>query len=270
VALSGIQTMATIFYREKMLDPLLSVLILPEVLDGSKWAKGKLWFMDPDQKYILRLFNTVGTIFFYNTTQVKPGELTLAKELLDPKWKGKIVTADPTVPGSGSNDAARLYMQMGEDFIKKLYIDQKPRVIRDRRNVTDAFIHGAYPIALSASSDELLPLVKEGLPFKAVYELPDLPGTVSAGVGEVALLKNAPHPNAARLFVNWIASKEGLENFSRARAETPTRNDIDLSYLSPDVVPKSDKEYFDTYDWDFTLTKKEEVRLRMKDLRIGQ
>jgi hypothetical protein len=60
VALSGIQTMAAIFYREKMLDPIDdTVLIHPDVTQGKYWKTGKPWFMDPEGKYILRLFNTV-------------------------------------------------------------------------------------------------------------------------------------------------------------------------------------------------------------------
>src|SRR3954469_3937980 len=51
-ALSGMLTMASIFYTEKMLDPLRPVLLDPEVTDGSKWKSGKLWFIDPDDKYI--------------------------------------------------------------------------------------------------------------------------------------------------------------------------------------------------------------------------
>jgi iron(III) transport system substrate-binding protein len=265
--LSGIQTMATIFYREKMIDPLPPVLIHPEVVDGSKWKKGKLWFMDPEQTYILRLFNTLGTAFHINTSLVKPGDLASARDLLNPKWRGKIATHDPTVPGTGSNDAARLYAQFGEDFVKQLYVDQKPVISRDRRQVTDWLTRGAYPIAFGAEDEQVDQLRKEGLPVLPVYSLPDLPGSLSAGVGEVALLSNAPHPNAAKLFVNWIASKEGLETFARARGEVPTRNDIDeLSFLPAEIIPRPGTEYFDTYDWDFTVSKKEEVRLRMKEL----
>jgi iron(III) transport system substrate-binding protein len=267
VALSGIQTMATIFYREKMLEPLPPILILPEVVDGSKWKAGKLWFMDPEQKYILRLFNTLGTLFYVNTQGVNPDDFKSAKDLLNPRYRGKIIIHDPTVPGAGSNDAARLYVQFGEGFIKKLYVDQKPMISRDRRQVTDAVIHGTYPIAFSASSDELARLVKEGLPLKGIESLPDLQGSLSAGVGEVGMIVNAPHPNAAKLFVNWIASKEGLEVFSRARGDAVTRNDIDeLSYLAPEVVPRPGVDYFDTYDWEFTVTTKEKIRLRMKEL----
>jgi iron(III) transport system substrate-binding protein len=267
VTLSGIQTMATVFYREKMLDPLLPVLIHPDVLDGSKWKKGKLWFMDPEEKYILRLFNTLGTLFFVNTNFVKPGDIKTAQDLLDAKWKGKIITHDPTVAGAGSNDAARFYHQFGEEFVKKLYVEQKPMISRDRRQVTDAVVHGIYPIAFSASGEDLSKLIKEGFPIRAVDTLPDMPGGTSAGIGEVALLNKAPHPNAARLFINWIASKEGLEVLARSRGDAVTRNDIDEhSFLAPELIPKPGVEYFDAYDWEFTVTTKERARVRIKEL----
>src|SRR3954453_20058168 len=57
-ALSGMLTMASIFYTEKMLEPLRPILLDPEVTDGSKWKTGKPWFIDPEDKYILRLFST--------------------------------------------------------------------------------------------------------------------------------------------------------------------------------------------------------------------
>jgi hypothetical protein len=46
----------------------------------------------------------------------------------------------------------------------------------------------------------------------------------------------------------------------------PARNDIDESFLPPEMIPRPGVDYFDTYDWQFTVTTKEEVRLRMKEL----
>lgn len=267
VALSGIQTMATIFYREKMIDPVKPVLIHPDVVDGSKWKKGKPWFMDPEEQYILRLFNTRGTLLYLNTDQVKPEEIRSSKDLVNPKWKGKIATHDPTVPGTGSNDAARLYVAFGEEFAKKLYVDQQPTTGRNRRQLTDWLVRGTYPIVLGAEDDEVERLRKEGFPVHAIYALDDLPGSLSAGVGQVALMKNAPHPNAAKLFINWIASKEGLEIFSRTRGGAPTRNDVgEERWLPAENIPKPDVNYFDTYDWEFTVTTKEKIRARMGEL----
>ena len=142
-ALSGMLTMASIFYTEKMLDPVRPILLDPDVIDGSKWKSGKLWFIDPDDKYILRLFSTRTAMFYLNTTYVKPEEIKTAQDLLNPKFQGKIVTSDPTLPGIGSSDSARYYIQYGEDFVKKLYLNQKMLISRDRRQIGDGLARSA-------------------------------------------------------------------------------------------------------------------------------
>jgi iron(III) transport system substrate-binding protein len=266
VMIAGIQTMATILYREKMLEPIRPVLILPEVVDGSKWKKGKLWFSDPDDQYILRLSNTVSVTFFINTQEIKRGTLRSVQDLLDPKWKGKISIQDPTIPGSGSNQAAHLYVQFGEDYVRRLYVDQKPMISRDTRQLTDGLARGAYPITNGAEDAQVEELIKEGMPIARLDTLIDLPGEVSAGFGQVALLNQTPHPNAAKIFVNWLASKEGSEIFAHSMGVVPTRSDIDEGFLPPEIIPRPGVKYFDTYDWEFTVTTKENIRLRMKEL----
>jgi iron(III) transport system substrate-binding protein len=267
VALSGTLTMASIFYGEKMLDPLRPALIDPEVTDGSKWKSGKLWFIDPDDKYILRIFNTRTPMFYLNTNYVKPEEIQTAQDLLNPKFQGKIVTSDPTLPGIGSSDSARFYIQYGEDFVKKLYIDQKTVLSRDRRQIGDGLARGAWPIAMGAEDEEMVKLQKEGFPIHRVYSLKGMSDIVSPSEGHVGLFNNAPHPNAARLFANWIASKEGLEIYARNRGCSPTRNDIDeASFLDPEMIAKSGVEYFDSYNWEFVLNTKEKIRLRVKEM----
>ncbi|HZS62949.1 MAG TPA: extracellular solute-binding protein [Xanthobacteraceae bacterium] len=266
VAMAGIQSLALVFYREKMLQPLRPMLVLPEVTDGSKWKRGSLWFSDPDDKFILRISNSVTTMFHINTTKVKQEDLRTAKDLLDPKWKGKIALQDPTTSGSGGNQAAHLYYQLGEDFVKKLYVDQAPMISRDTRQITDWLARGTTPIALGADDAEVDRLRKEGMPIALLHQFPDLYTEVSAGFGQVAVLDKPPHPNAAKVFVNWIASKEGGEVYARAMDVAPTRNDIDESFLPPEIIPQAGAKYFDTFDWEFTVTKKEFVRKYMRQL----
>ena len=266
IALSGIQTMATIFYREKMLAPIKPAL-MPELLDGKKWKSGKPWFMDPDDQYILRLFNVTGPLISINTSQVRPDEIRSMQDLLLPKWKGKIMTLEPTVPGTGSNDAARIYLHLGDAYFKRLYIDQKPVTSREQRQLLDWLARGTYPIAFGIADGDLESLRKDGMPLQQIYDLSDFPGTLTAGFGLVAMFNNAPHPNAAKLFANWIAGKEGMETYSRALGYATTRTDIDeRSYLDPKMIPDPNRTYFDTYDWQFTVTTKEQTRLYMKDL----
>ncbi len=264
--LAGSQTMFTVLYREKMLAPLKPELILPEVTDGKNWKRGSLWFPDPEQKYVLRIFNTVREAFMVNTNQVKPQDLRKFSDLLDPKWKGKIAFLDPARSGTGSNQIAMLYEQLGESFIKKLLVDQDPMISRERRQLTDGVLRGNYPIGFGAEDGEMERLQAEGQPVKTICSLEDMPGSVSGG-NMLGLIDRAPHPNAARVFVNWMASREGNEIYARALKMVPARVDIDAeSFLPPEVIPKTGMNYFDVFDYNFTVTGKEEIRLRVKDM----
>lgn len=266
VALSGIQTMATIFHREKMLAPLRPALFFPDVVDPGKWKRGSLWFADPEGQYVLRLFSSVGASFHINTSAAKPSDFKTARDLLDPRWQGKIASHDPTVPGNGSSEAARIYVRLGESYVKDLYIGQKVVFYRDRRQITDGLARGRTPIAFGAEPDEIDKLKKDGFPVAEVHSLPDLPASLSTGIGLVALFDRAPNPNAARLFVNWIASQDGLRLFARERQEATTRNDLgEESFLPADIIPKPGVDYFDGADWEFTVTQKEKIRLWIKE-----
>jgi iron(III) transport system substrate-binding protein len=271
IAFGGSDSMASTYYGEKFIAPLKPELIDPEVTDPAKWKKGKLWFSDPEEIYVLRLFNTAGPIVFINTSQVKPGELKSAQDLLDPKWKGKISGHDPRISGSGIGQATRFYLQFGEDFIRKLYVDQQPTIIRDRRQLTDGVARGAHPIALDGEDESLRRLKADGLPIEAIYKFHDMGGTVSAGIGQMALMDKAPNPNAAKLFANWIASKEGLTVFSRARGEAPTRSDIDATaYLPAEIIPDPALSYFDVHDWVEAVAARKKVMGIMQQMMRNQ
>ena len=266
VFLGGIQTVANVLYAEKMLDPLKPQLILPEVVDPKKWKGGKPWFVDPQERYVLRVYSTITGLLHINTDYVKPEDLTKATDLLQPKWRCKIATEDPTVAGSGSNTAARIYLQVGEDFVKKLYVAQKTMIARDRRQLTDWLARGTYPIVFGAQSSDVEKMRKEGFPLKEIYGFSDMPPALTGSPWLLTLMNKAPHPNAARLFVNWIVSKEGLEIYSRAEGRSALRTDTDESFIPPEQVPKPGVNYFDSFDWEFTVSGKEKARLSMKEI----
>ena len=262
---AGLSSQASL-YSQKALDPIKPVLILPEVVDPSKWTKGKVWFLDPEEKYILRLYNYIwaGELSI-NTKHVKREEVQTVKDLLNPKWKGKISIRDPTQRGSGSILATRFYQQFGEEFTRRLYVDQKPRISREKRQIADWLARGVYPISFGVETEAVVKMKKQGLPVD-VFHVPDMPSALSAGNGVLGLLNKAPHPNAARVFVNWIASREGLEILGRARFKPTTRNDIDESYAVPWERPKPGVNYFDSYQCDFFLREVPKVRAIMREL----
>jgi ABC-type Fe3+ transport system substrate-binding protein len=264
--MSGLSNMVD-SYNEKIIGPLFPALMLPEVLDGSKWKRGKLWFLDPEERYILRLYNYVLSAGYItiNTQHVKPEEFRSIKDLLNPKWQGKFSVYDPTVSGTGEIDAARFYKDFGEEFVRRLYIDQKPGISNNKRQLADWVARGTYPISLGVESEGAATLKEQGLPVE-VIGLPDVPGYLTAGNGLLALIDKSPRPNAAKVFVNWIASREGLEVLARGRKKPTTRRDVDESFVLPLELPREGARYFDTYDWEFTVHTRDKIRKRVTEL----
>jgi iron(III) transport system substrate-binding protein len=265
--LSGPDTQYNVLYPEKMIDPLKPLMILPEVTDVSKWKLGKIWFMDPEEKYVLRLFSSVDSLFFINTDYVKADEMKSAQDLLNPKWKGKITTEDPLDPtGTGGNTSANFYKQLGPDFTKKLYVDQQPVVSRDRRQMTDWLARGTYPICLSCRADDVRPLQQEGFKIMEVYDLQGVVNRVNSSPFLVSVANKAAHPNAVRVFVNWLAGKEALQIYSKGFDAATLRTDVDESFLDPRTIPKLGVNYPDDADPKWRSVEKVEIGAKLRPL----
>jgi len=93
----GAVTNFEILYKGKALDSLKSALLLPEVLDESKWYGGKHRYNDPEQQYVfIYIANPTSTSIYFNTQLVNPKEFKSFWDLVNPKWKGKFVSQEPT------------------------------------------------------------------------------------------------------------------------------------------------------------------------------
>ncbi|HSK29010.1 MAG TPA: extracellular solute-binding protein [Candidatus Limnocylindria bacterium] len=260
VYLAGPDTTANELYANKIVDPLKPLLAMPEVVDGAKWKTGKVWFADPQEQFVARPFSSVATLLFINTEHVKADDLRHVKDLLNPKWRGKISTEDPTTTGSGANSAARFYTQIGEEFVKQLYVDQKPVRTRERRQMTDWLARGTQPICLNCREDDVRPLVKEGFKVLEIFELGGVAPSVNGSPWMLSLANRAPNPKAAQVFANWILSKEGLEIYARGYGSATVRTDVDEAYLNPGNLPKKGVKYFDDTDWKWIVTGRHESR----------
>lgn len=199
------------------------VLILPEVTDSKYWYEGLPW-MTETHVILANLYNLTESSVF-NTNLVKPGEVRGWQDLLNPKWKGKMVMHDPTLlsgVGPAGLGMAGEHI-MGWDYVRKLAA-QEPMIIKDTRLLASWVALGKYPIGVAIRSSEVAELITAGAPLEQVTPIEGAP--VSVDGSPVALLTRAPHPNAARTFINWYLTKEGVMTFSKAADNYPGRLDI--------------------------------------------
>ena len=143
--LAGADTVYNTLVARSWLDPLKPALLMPGVADASKWKTGGPWFRDTKKDTVLQLFNTVTATITLNTQFVQATDIPTAQALLDPKWKGKIASFDPSVNGIGLPVGAALYLSKGADFMSKLYVGQKVALTQDYKQIADWVAHGSYP-----------------------------------------------------------------------------------------------------------------------------
>ncbi|HLB29825.1 MAG TPA: ABC transporter substrate-binding protein [Dehalococcoidia bacterium] len=221
----------------KSLDAIEPNLILPEVTDPKSWRGGKLGFLDKDKMVYGMTNYTTGT-WWINPTLVKLEEFKSWKDLLDPKWKGKILMSDPKVPGAGQSRLLFFYLhpQLGPDFIRAL----APQLVlsRDYQQMTDWIATGRYPIHISEHGTIEPEMVKKGAPLASLdpRQLKE-GGYLASGVGNLALINRPAHPNAAKVYLNWLLSKEGQTEFSRGTALPSRRLDVPTDHLDPARLP---------------------------------
>ncbi len=226
---------------------LRSALVLPEVKDTSKWFEGKLWFADKEEKYLLMFAMATSTNIAVNTDLVDPKTLTSYRDLLDPKWRGKIVSRDIRGSGPGSGNVKYLYSNknLGPAFLKKLYGEMDITFSRNMRQMIDWLARGRYAILLFPTLRDVDRAREQGLPVEVVNPKQMKEGYGVTSGGRQALFMNpAPHPNAAKVFMNWLLSREGqtavekVIGYPSLRIDTPTKKN-----LREFTVPKQGADY---------------------------
>jgi ABC-type Fe3+ transport system substrate-binding protein len=218
VCLCGPTTPLAVLYPAKALDPIKPALLLPEVTDVTKWWEGKHHYMDPEGSHI---FVFVGSVdmpnLFYNKNLVDPNEFKSYWDMIKTKWRGKIVAVDPRQPGRPRVGARILYNvpDLGDKFLTRLFTETDVVLSREDRQALDWLAVGKYALCLFCRNIEAA--TAQGLPVAEfeVYRWRETPAISSGSNGSIALMNQAPHPNAARVFINWLLSREGQASFQK-------------------------------------------------------
>ncbi len=210
-------------YRAKAYDPMRPALILPEVVDELKWWQGTHHYADAEKKYTLLYIGAPsGITVHYNSRLASAKELKSLRDLLNPKWKGRMVGYDIRGGGPGGGTFRFVYHhpKLGPEFIRRLFGDTDITLTRDGRLAVDWLATGKFSICLVCSYTDVIKAKGQGLPVETITfgAIEGIAGMTAEG-GAVSLMNNAPHPNAAKVFINWLLSREGQITAQKALAD---------------------------------------------------
>lgn len=197
-------------YKGKVLDPVKPALILPEVVDLSKWYGKEHRYADPEGQYIFAyLANPSGAQLAFNSNLVNPKEFKSYWDATNPKWKGKIVSLDPRDTGLGATMQFFYYNpEIGPEFMKKFFGAMDIQYAKNFRQMTDWLAQGRYAICMGCKDS--LRAKGQGLPVDDFDTNKWKEGSsFSSGGGSLSMPNQAPHPNAAKVFINWFLSRKG-------------------------------------------------------------
>src|SRR5258706_196424 len=243
--MGGSESIVSGLLPEGVLDPIEAYMMLPEVRDPKQWWGGHIW-VDNAKKFAYSTLAYQSESLWFNSQLMKSDEVRSFDDLLDDKFKGKIGFLDPRSPGSGTSMWSYLREIKGEDYLRRL-AGQKLVLSRDQRVLAEVLAKGKVAIVVGLTYYSYAPFVKAGLPIEPL-PVPKEGVYVSGCSRHLAVLKNAAHPNATKLFVNWFLSREGQDVYTRAMHQSSRRLDVDAKWLKEfGVIPAKDSISLEQY-----------------------
>ena len=205
-------------------------------------------FKDKDG-YYYGLRATVNAIS-YNTKAVSAAEAPKTwKDLLDPKWKGKLVTAHPGYSGVIATHVLALVKLLGWDYFKQL-AQNNVMIVQSANDPPTVVASGERVVAVNGGEYSAYQLKKKGNPIEIVYPKEGVPLVVSP----TAIASFAPHPNAAKLFTDFIFTREMQQVMADSEglytghpdvkypSDKPKMTDLKLLTVDPEELEKRDPE----------------------------
>lgn len=264
---SGSTTLLTRVKPAEGLMPLEPFLILPEVKNPDAWQDGKIPYVDKDRT-ILYFMAGISPPITINTRFVREDEIKSYKDVLNPKWKGKIVMDDPTQPGPGLKWFAVVTAKiMDADYMRQL-ARQEPVLVRDYRLPVEWLANGKYLIGMPVQNTVVRSFQSDGVPFVLIIPVEGVHST--HGVASVAVLRGAPHKNAATVFINWLLTKEGQLVWSKGESRQSMRKDVPIDHLDKNSIRQAGIKYFSTDDEEFMLKEPQFTELAREIFMVPQ
>lgn len=217
----------------------LRPLLRPEILDARNWSDGEPHWYDIAKQYIISSDLSVGIAAVANMAMGE-NELKSWKDLLDAKWDRKIASLDPRLAGMAYPQSLFQFASpnMGPDYIRRLYTNGRVVFASEERQLLEWVESGRVAIALAVRESEVTALQKVGAKIRVIPTLEAggvQQGIVAGSEGSAAVpnITPLPHPNAARVYLNWMFSREGQQALVDILGLASTHKLVDQSKLNP-------------------------------------
>lgn len=217
-------------YGEGIIDPLRPEFILPEVNDPKAWGGWDTAFFDLPGKYVLSTQNYLKAPW-YNADMIPRSKVEKngVKLLTDPAYKGKIAWVEPLRASSGQAIALVLYKSLGEAGLRKMIIDNKVTFFSSQNNMVDRMARKQYIISIGPNMIQQTERFRKAgvkLNFRTLGNTP-ADAEASTGGGSVFVFNRRPHPNAMRVFVNWVLNKKNSAGIAKETGNGSRRTDVE-------------------------------------------
>jgi iron(III) transport system substrate-binding protein len=226
VYVGGADTVLHVLHPEGVIDPLRPMLIRPEITDDAYWLNGFDWpFMDSPRQYVRSFATSLTYAIHVNRDVVSEAEFSRVEDLLNPRFRRRISFNEPREAGGGAEAATTLLRTMGPDGLRALLRDQELVVTRDIRQQIEWLVRGQYPIALGVNPARIDDFRRQGLGLN-IRPLPGVFDVGLSGAGCSCAVNRAPHPNAAKVYLDWLLSPQGQAIWNKSSGLTSLRTDV--------------------------------------------
>jgi iron(III) transport system substrate-binding protein len=228
--------------------PLRDALVDPTISDDKNWmASFEAGFLDLGKKFFYSPTLSRGYLGFVNRDCISPEQLNKAVDFKSPALKNKISWFDPFDPGAGSLSTAVLDIVYGDEWLKEMFQNHGVTFSRDYKQMTDWLVSCAKPVAIGMNTDALLQMQQNGI-GKNIEELTGDGYTGQwrkggpGGGASIGWFTKAPHPNAAKVYVNWYLSHDQQQRFADLTKINSRR--VDVKPVEPDNLLQPGLNYF--------------------------
>lgn len=227
------------------LQPIEALIVRPDILNDANWLGGfRANFMDSAGRYIFMFHVFTAETAFIRTDLVSQSEIAVLGDLANPKFRGKIGWVDPRMGGMSAVQASFIYRTDGAEVVRQLLTTQQPKVFANAQQLMQNMLRtDEIWIGIGLDRPVLKKFTDEGL-GKTIHKLECRDCLQQGGTGGfLAVPKAAPHPNAAKLFVNWMLSSAGQTAWTRISKENSRR--LDVPVANPERYPPPDRALYD-------------------------